>query len=510
LVALLVGLLANATPASASGGGGGGGTTVPPIQLAPDSPTLASGSSEYVQVLITPAAPAGGATLSITSSSASLIVPSSLVVGAGLANAQFPVTAASVAASTPVTMTVRLGTASASVGFTLTPAPVATLSGVDVFPRVVASGDPVTVNVGLTAPAPPGGATVALHSDSAALVLPATVFVPAGSGVAPIKTNVGAVPAVTMVTVTATLGGATVSGPFEIDPSRVLTGLAVGPTTTDGTKGATGGVSISVAADGNTYAVALQSSNPAVASVPASAGFLNGQSSTTFPVSTTAVTSATNVTISATAGGVTLTTTLSVVPTPPPPFDLQTVTVSPSVVAGAGTATATVTTTTGAPAGGVTVKLSSSDTKLVTVPATVFIPSGATSVTFPVKVIGQSSAVNVAIGATFQNRGRATILGVTSAKGGALLQATQTNQVLDPRPVNDIYPDVLGYAPGGTVAVESGQMPPGVSLISNLRPGEFDFHGSPQKAGTYTFVLKFTGAVVTPYTIPFVWVITAA
>jgi hypothetical protein len=311
----------------------------------------------------------------------------------------------------------------------------------------------------------------------------------------------------TIVTITATMSGSTVTGQLEIDPARVLTGLSVGPTSTDGTRGATGGVSISVPADGS-FSVTLASSNPAVASVPATAGFLDGQSGTTFPVSTTPVSAPTDVTLSATGGGVTMSTTLTVVPTPPPPFDLQALTVSPAIVAGAGSATATITTTTGAPPGGVTVPLSTSDTKLVTVPARVFIPGGATSATFPVKVASQSGAVNVAIAATFQNRGRAATLGVTSTKGGTLLQATATNQVLAPRPVHDPNLDALGFAPGGTVAVESGQMPPGIALISNLRPGEFDFHGSPQAAGTYTFVLKFTGAVVTPYTIPFVWVIT--
>ena len=81
------------------------------------------------------------------------------------------------------------------------------------------------------------------------------------------------------------------------------------------------------------------------------------------------------------------------------------------------------------------------------------------------------------------------------------------NQVLEPRPVNDPSTTVLGFYQGGTASLESGQMPPGISLLSPFRPGEFVFTGSPQKAGTYTFVLKFTN-VTTPYTIAYVWVIT--
>jgi hypothetical protein len=44
---------------------------------------------------------------------------------------------------------------------------------------------------------------------------------------------------------------------------------------------------------------------------------------------------------------------------------------SPAVIAGAGTATETITTTTAAPAGGVTVPVSSSDGKIAAVPASV-------------------------------------------------------------------------------------------------------------------------------------------
>jgi trimeric autotransporter adhesin len=266
---------------------------------------------------------------------------------------------------------------------------------------------------------------------------------------------------------------------------------------------------VSVPADGNNFTVALHSSNPAVASVPASVGFLNGQQTASFPISTTAVGTSTNVTITATSANVSKTATLTVVPTPPPAFDVSTVTVSPAVIAGAGTATATITATTAAPAGGVTIPVASSDPKLAAVPATEFLPAGATSVSFPVTVPSQSSSVTVGISALFNNHGRAGQLGVTPDKGGTLLQASTASQVLAPRPVNDTSTTALGFYQGGTASVESGQLPPGISLLSPFRPGEFVFSGSPQKAGTYTFVLKFTN-VTTPYTMAYVWVITAS
>jgi hypothetical protein len=460
-----------------------------------------------VQVVVSPAAPAAGETLTVRASNTSLTVPGSVQISGGSSFGQFAVTGNNVTSSTPVTVTVSLGTTSASAILTVAPAATATLSSVTAFPRVVAGGDAVTVDVSLSASAPPGGATVGLTSDSPALPVPASVFVPAGSALVQVPTTVGAVGAATVAHLTASLSGATVSGQIEIDPSRDLTALVVSPSTTDGTKGSTGEVTVSVPADGNNYSVALQSSNPAVAAVPSSAAFLDGQQSASFPISTTAVDVPTDVTITASVGGISKTATLTVVPTPPPAFDVEAVTLSPAVIRGAGTSTATITATTGAPAGGVTIPVSSSDSKLAGVPASVFLPAGATSVSFPVKVPSQSSSVNVGISALFNDRGHSGQLGVTSTKGGTLLKASAANEVLTPRPVNDPNTTALGFYQGGTASVESGQMPPGISLISPFRPGEFVFSGSPQKAGTYTFVLKFTN-VTTPYTMAYVWVIT--
>lgn len=513
VAAVAAALLAPATPALASGGsgsgGGGGGSTssTPPIQLLPDSATVTAGASDGVQVVVSPAAPSTGETLTVTASNSSLTVPSGVAISGGSFNGQFIVSGNNVTASTPVTVTVTLGASSASVNLTVNPAAAATVASVAAFPRVVASADAVTVNVYLAASAPPGGATVALTSDSSALPVPPSVVVPAGSSSAQVPATAGSVGGATIVHIVASYAATTAAGSVEIDPSRDLTAFVVSPTTTDGTKGSTGQVTVSVPADGNNFSVALQSSNPAVASVPASAEFLNGQQTAPFPISTTPVTAPTDVTITASVGGVTRTATLTVIPTPPPPFDVSSVTLTPAVIAGAGTATATITATTTAPAGGVTIPVSSSDSRLAAVPATVFLPAGATSVSFPVKVPNQSSSVNVGISALFQSRGHSGQLGITPANGGTLPVASTANEVLAPRPVNDPSTTVLGFYQGGTASVESGQMPPGISLLSPFRPGEFVFSGSPQKAGTYTFVLKFTN-VTTPYTMAYVWAIT--
>jgi hypothetical protein len=495
---------------SGGGGGGGGGTTAPPsvpaIQVAPDSATLASGASETVQFLVSAAPPAAGETMTVTSSSAALSVPATVFVGPGV-DEQFQVSANPVAASTKVTMTLRIGTATATTVITVNPAAAPTLAPFLASPKVVAGGDQVTFAVQLAATAPPGGVTIAVHSDSALLVVPASVTIPAGQSQGFSTSVAGSVTTATIVHLTATLGSQSAAEQVEIDPARHLIAVGVSPNPTDASQSTEGGVSVSVPADGDTTTITLHSSNPAVAAVPSAVGLLDGQSGTSFPVSLTPVTAPITVTISASQGGVTLSTTLTVVPTPPPPFAVQLLTVSPTAVAGNGTSTGTVTATTAAPAGGAVIRLSTSDTKLATVPATVLIPAGATSATFPIKVTG-SGATDISIGATFQNLGHAAPLVVTGVKGGSVIPAFTTNQVLETRAVNSPG-DTLGFYSGGVASIESGQLPPGISLVSNLRPGEFVFFGPPKQAGTYTFVLKFEGqGTGAPYAQAYVWVIT--
>jgi hypothetical protein len=502
------------------GGGGGGGTTtapsVPPIQLSPGSTTLTAGVTAVTQVLITPSAPAGGAVLSITASNGSVVVPSTLSVGAGLANAQFPMTGAAVTAPTGLTVTVRLGTASSSFGLTILPAAVPTITSVAAFPPVVAGQDVVQVTPGLSSTVPPGGETVSFTSGNPSLLpLPASVLLPPGFVSTPtVTTTAGSVTVPTTVPFTATMNGTTVSGSVQIQPARVPTSLAFSATTVNDSSSLGVGVAISVpadSADNPAFSVALSSSNPAVLSVPLAVGFLSQDSGTSFNPTVGKVSTPTPVTITATANGVSVSGVVTVIPTPPPPFALQSVGVAPHQVAGAGVATGTVTSNVPAPAGGVTVKLSSSDTKLATVPATVLIPAGATSATFPVRTTSQSGASTLSIGAVFQNIGPATTFGVTSTKGGTLLTTELTNQVFAPKTVNDTSdPNELGFYGGGQVSVESGQLPPGMSLLSNIRPGEFFISGPPTKAGTYTFVLKFTGGNNAPAGdgAAYVWVIT--
>jgi hypothetical protein len=88
---------------------------------------------------------------------------------------------------------------------------------------------------------------------------------------------------------------------------------------------------------------------------------------------------------------------------------LTSVTLSPSSVKGSQPSTGTVTISSAAPAGGLTVSLSASQSG-ATVPATVLIPAGQNHATFKVKTTGVTSKVTANIVATLGGTSKSAVL----------------------------------------------------------------------------------------------------
>jgi hypothetical protein len=125
----------------------------------------------------------------------------------------------------------------------------------------------------------------------------------------------------TTVTITGSYNGKTVQSPIVLTPQQPPATLTLSPTTTTGTQGSSGVVTIASPASGDLQ-IPLASSNTAVATVNHFVTIPSGSTTGGFLVSTTgANTSPTTVTISATAGGVTKSAVLTVNPfgSPPPP-----------------------------------------------------------------------------------------------------------------------------------------------------------------------------------------------
>ncbi len=175
-----------------------------------------------------------------------------------------------------------------------------------------------------------------------------------------------------------------------------LGSLSVSPSSVVGGGTATGTVNLTSAAPAGGALVALVSASAAV-TVPASVTVGAGANAATFGVVTAAVPLPTSTTVSASYGGITKTTTLTVQPPSAPPPALTGLTLSPTSVAGGRPTTGTVALSAAAPAGGVTVTLASSNSALVTVPAVVLVPTGAKAATFTVATATTRTKTSVTI-----------------------------------------------------------------------------------------------------------------
>ena len=189
-----------------------------------------------------------------------------------------------------------------------------------------------------------------------------------------------------------------------------LSSLSLNPTSVVGGNSSTGTVTLTAPAPSGGFVVNLSSSNTSVATVPSSVTVPAGATSANFTVATNPVSSVTSVTITAAAGGITRTATLTVNP-PASNVTLQSLTISPTSVWGGSTATGTVTLSGPAPAGGAVVQLRSNSSR-ASVPSSITIPAGATSARFTIQTRSAFSITTVTITATYNGVSRSAQLTV--------------------------------------------------------------------------------------------------
>ncbi|WP_457973880.1 hypothetical protein [Arthrobacter sp. D1-17] len=388
----------------------------PPCQNpCPGADSLFSGQEIEGSIQLTAAAPAGGAVVSLASSPASgASHPASVTVPVGSAFTTFRLFGGEVLEPTPVTLTATLGSSSASFNFTVHPTTVKRLS----FCCDSTGGIPAGAHLEFTGKVPPGGLTVSLSSDSPLAAPPATVTAPAGSFSLPVSIPTSEVTATTTVTISATLNGTTVSTPLTLYPQQPPTSVTLDRSETIGTAGATGTVRIAQS-QGHEVQMRLTSSHPDIARVPAYAQIGSFGVAGSFSVTTAPPAASTVVTISAVGAGVTVSTTITVHPAGGPAASVAALTLNPETVTGGGTSTATVTLSAAAPAAGTSVSLSSSNTAVATVPASITVPGGATSTTFTVATSAVAAASTATISATGGGATRSAVLTVNPANQAA-------------------------------------------------------------------------------------------
>ncbi|HYR87414.1 MAG TPA: hypothetical protein VE422_25245 [Terriglobia bacterium] len=362
-------------------------------------PTVLGGATRTGTLTLTAPAPAGGAQIRVNGSADGTMI---VTVPAGTMTVDFPIRTLPVARPNWVLIQATYGFDGAMHATTLEidpgpPGP-SPLFAMGASPLDLIGGATSRGTVGLSVPAPPGGAVVTLTSSDTSLAqVPASVTVAPGNSTASFMITTSPVDLFTTASVTATADGAsrTVFLNLAADPNAGLLLLSITPSV----GGAIGGNSINAtlflnkAAPAGGAIVTLSTNNAAAARVPPIVTVPAGLGFASFNITTFPVTADTAVTITGTLGA-TRTATITVLASP---LSISSVSLNPATVVGGSPSTGTATLTAAAPAGGTVVTLSSNNMGVATVPASVTVAAGATSATFQVttKAVANSTSVTI-------------------------------------------------------------------------------------------------------------------
>jgi len=260
-------------------------------------------------------------------------------------------------------------------------------------------------------------------------------------------------------------------------------------------------VTLTGAAPSGGTVVGCTSNNTSVATVPPALTIPAGSTSGSFAVTSHPVASPDFAAISATAGQVTRTAVLNV--SPGSGATLSALSISPTVVSSGGTATGTVTLNGGAPTGGASVSLSSSNTAVATVPPSVTVAPGATTATFSITAQTVASATSVSITGVFGGVSRFASLTVTEpAPTGRQLSSLTlaSTQVVGGQSVQGTV--TLASATGAATAVSLSstntavaQVPATVTVPANVASATFTVTTSPTTSTGFAEISASAGGV---------------
>ena len=472
------------------------------VNLSPGK--VLGGNAVKARVSLIGPAPTGGATVALSSNSTAASVPSSVTIPEGATDGAFTVTTSSVSTAATAAITATHNGLIQSAALRIYPV---AMEGISVLPEHLVGGASATATISLVDAAPVGGATVTLdNGNSSILAIPAQVTVPAGGFSATFAVSTLTVAVPTTVAIRATYEGVTSTTYLRVTPGVVPSSLELQPSSLTGGQTSTGTVRLNGPAPAGGTVVTLGSSDPAVATTAPSVTVPAGQTSATFDVVTTAVSMPAAVTVSASANGVGQTRLLTVVPT-----SLQSLTLLPSSIGAGNTATGEVRLSNPAPAGGIFVSLSSNNTNMATVPATVTISGGAVTATFPITTLPIELTSGTTINATYGETSKSATLRIfgandffaTIAVNGPAVTVTTTNSGQNARVVFEgtVGSRVGLIMSGVTISSSAVSMlnPDGTNLIAptsvNTNGG---FMSSPPLpvTGTYTILVDPSGTNV--------------
>lgn len=446
------------------------------LNVAPDA--VASGEQSTGTVTLTAAASSGGATVSIVNNNTSVVShPASFLIPEAGTTGTFTID------TTPNLTTTQTVQISAIVegdskSDTLVVSP--WLTAVTLSNDTVVGGNLVGGRINIFRPAPAGGIAVSMNSTVPSIAsVPAVVTVPTGLQTQTFDVTTVGVAATQSVDITGSYAGLTRTVTLEVIPAR-LDSLTFVPTVVSGGTQTVGKVQLDGAAPTGGVVVAIAADNAAL-TVPVSVTVPQQQSSVTFACNTAVVSINTSVNVTATFAGVTKTAVVDILRA-----TLISLALAPDVIQGGNTSVATVGLDNPAATGGATVQLTSSNSAVAPVPASVTVPSGSTNANFdiPTSLVAADTTVTI-----------------SAIRGSVQIDRTLTVLRVDFSLVID--PDVVvgGQSSQGTVTLDQPAPTGGVtvSLVSSS-PSVVSVPASvsvPETALSATFAIGTTPVTTT-------------
>jgi hypothetical protein len=264
-------------------------------------------------ITLNQAAPAGGATVALSSNVAALTVPATATVAAGSATTAFSAISGAISSNQTATVTATYNSTSATASISLVmPVQVSSLS---CSPNSLGPNTSSTCTITLNQAAPTGGASVALSSNNTMLTVAASVTVPAGSTSATATAAAGNCTSNQTATVTATYNSTSATASISLAAPVEVSALSCSPTSLGPDSSTTCTITLNQAAPSGGASVAL-SSNAAALTVPASVTIAAGSATGTFGATSGTISSNQTATVTATYNSASATAIISL--TAPP------------------------------------------------------------------------------------------------------------------------------------------------------------------------------------------------
>lgn len=375
------------------------------------STALGPNANSTCTVMLSKAVPATGAVVNLGCTGLSaLTMPASVTVAAGSSKATFTVSTGSVSADQSGTISASYSGSSQSTSISLV-APAA-ISSLQCNPATLGANASSTCTATLSKAAPSTGASISLTSTGlSGLTVPANTTVAAGSSTTSFTVSTGALSSDQSGTLTATYNGTSQSANLSLAMATVVSSLRCTPTTLGSNATSNCTVSLSKAASGNGAVVTLAGTGLTGLTLPPSVTVAAGSTMAPFTLSTSAVGTDQNGTVSASYNGTSQTVNITLAAT----TVISSLGCTPSTIGAGTSSTCTVTLSKAAPDGGAIVTLSTSGLASLTVPASVTVTAGSTNGSFAATAGNLTSDQNGIVTATYNGTSQTVSLTVTAA-----------------------------------------------------------------------------------------------